>query len=132
MTEEEKGSYEYRLKLENDRERSHRESEQGAFDFASSSFDEMMCLFEDPSKIALFSDHGRGAREIYRVGMKWLIDSTISQLPKQYRDFARDVLDGKSWEDLQMPKRTFNWRVKKVCFLIAHLPPKSSLSDVRG
>ena len=73
------------------------------------------------------SDHGRAAREIYRVGMKWLIDSTISQLPKQYCDFARDVLDGKSWEDLQMPKRTFNWRVKKVCFLIAHLPPKSSL-----
>ena len=132
MTDKEKGSYEYRLKLERDRERKWRKSRQGATEFAFSSFDEMMRQFEDPSKIALFSDNGYGARQIVRTGMKELIDSTISQLPKPYCDFARAVLDGKGYEDLGMPKRTFNWRVEKVCFLIAHLPPKRSLSDMRG
>ncbi len=132
MTDKEKGSYEYRLKLEDDRERSHRKSAQGAFDFANSSLDEMTCQFEDPSKIALFSDGGYGARQIIRAGMKELIDSTISQLPEPYRDFARAVLDGKSWEDLGMPKSTFFRWLKKVEEKVRHLPPKSSLSDVRG
>ena len=114
MTDKEKGSYEYRLKLERDRERSHRESEQGMFDFATSSLDEMTKRFEDPSKIALFSDHGYGARQIVRAGMKELIDSTISQLPEKYRDFANAVLDGKDYEDLGMPKATFFRWLKKV------------------
>ena len=132
MTDKGKGSYEYRLKLERDRERSYRKSGQGMFDFTTSSLDELTNQFEDPSKIALFSDNGYGARQIVRAGMKELIDSTISQLPEKYRDFANAVLDGKDYEDLGIPKRTFNWRVEKVCFLIAHLPPKSSLSDMRG
>ena len=65
MTDKEKGSYEYRLKLERDRERKWRKSRQGATEFAFSSFDEMMRQFEDPSKIALFSDNGKGAALIY-------------------------------------------------------------------
>ena len=132
MTEEEKGSYEYRLKLEDNRERKWRMSRQGAFEFSFSSFDEWMTTFADPGKVAVFSDGGYGARQIIRGGMKSMIDSTISRLPEPYRDFAKAVLDGKSWEDLGMPKRTFNWRVEKVCFLIAHLPPKRKVSDVRG
>ena len=124
MTDEEKGSYEYRLKLEDNRERKWRTSRQGAFESSMQSFDALMETFEDPSVIRRFSDHGYGARQIIRGGTKELIDSTISQLPEPYRDFAKAVLDGKSWEDLGMPKRTFNWRVEKVCFLIAHLPPK--------
>ena len=159
-SEEAKGSYEYRLKLERDRERSHRESEQGAFDFASSSLDEMTCLLEDPSKIALFSDHGRGARlihcdskkDILAEAMKLLIkrDDQIAKdkkespatrkknEPKRARERAKDiafikaVLDRKSWKDLGMPKATFFRRLKKVESKVRHLPPKSSLSDMRG
>ena len=30
------------------------------------------------------------------------------------------VLGGKRWGEMGMPKRTFNWKIKKVCSLIAH------------
>ena len=126
-SEEAKGSYSYRLKLERDRERSHRKSKRGGFTASTQSLDALMETFEDPSVIARFSDHGKGAKQIIRAGMKELIDSTISQLEEPYRDFARAVLDGKSWEDLQMPKATFYRWLKKVEEKVRLPPPKSSL-----
>ena len=38
----------------------------------------------------------------------------LSRLTPEQRAFAEDVLDGKSWDDLGIPKRTFNWRLKKL------------------
>ena len=81
----------------------------------------------DENSPAWESDCGRGAQQIIRAGMKELIDSTISQLEEPYRDFARAVLDGKSWEDLQMPKATFYRWLKKVEEKVRLPPPKSSL-----
>ena len=65
MTDKEKGRYEYRLKLEDNRERKWRMSRQGAFVSSMQSFDALMETFEDPSVIRRFSDHGRGAALIY-------------------------------------------------------------------
>jgi len=49
-----------------------------------------------------------------------VIEAVLGRLPERDRAFARDVLDGKRWAELGMPKRTFNWKIKKVCSLIAH------------
>ena len=54
----------YCLKLERDRERSWRESRQGAFEASMLSLDEHIEKFDDPSKIATFSDCGRGAETV--------------------------------------------------------------------
>ena len=161
-SEEAKGSYEYRLKLERDRERSHRKSEQGAFDFASSSLDDMTCLFEDPSKIALFSDHGKAARQIHgdskkdilAEAMKLLIkrDDQIAKAakespatrkknePKRARQRAKDlafvkaVLEHKNHADLGITQRGFNWKLKEIGkkFLSISLPPSPKNPRLKG
>ena len=54
----------YCLKLERDRERSWRESRQGAFESSMLSLDEHVAKFDDPGKIAAFSDGGHGAEAV--------------------------------------------------------------------
>ena len=49
---------------EADRAKSRRNSRQGAFDAAMLSLDAHMETFDDPSKIATFSDGGRGAEHV--------------------------------------------------------------------
>ena len=49
---------------EADRARSRRNSRQGAFDAAMLSLDAHMETFDDPSKIATFSDGGKGAEHV--------------------------------------------------------------------
>ena len=120
----------YCLKLERDRERSWRESRQGAFESSMLSLDEHMAKFDDPGKIATFSDGGNGAESIRNGGVDTpsdVIEAALSQLSERDKAFARAVLDGKRWPEMRMPKRTFNWKIKKVCSLIAHPLPKSSL-----
>ena len=56
------------LKLERDRERSWRESRQGAFEASMLSLDEHMAKFDDPSKIATFSDGGKYAEAVRACG----------------------------------------------------------------
>ena len=56
------------LNAERDRERKRRETGQGAFDAAMLSLDEHMASFDDPSKIAAFSDDGSGAEKVRAVG----------------------------------------------------------------
>ena len=58
-------AYRHCRKQERDRERKWRMSRQGAFEFSFSALDEMMATFADPSKVAVLSDHGRGAELIY-------------------------------------------------------------------
>ena len=125
-----KHTYRHRLKLERDRERSWRESRQGAFEASMLSLDEHIAKFDDPGKIATFSDGGKGAESIRNGGVEVpsdVIDEALGRLSELDRDFALAVLGGKSWREMGMPKRTFNWKLKKVCSLIAHPLPKSSL-----
>ena len=58
----------YCLKLERDRERSWRESRQGAFESSMLSLDEHMAKFDDPGKIATFSDGGKDAEAVRSCG----------------------------------------------------------------
>ena len=58
----------YCLKLERDRERSWRESRQGAFEASMLSLDEHVAKFDDPGKIATFSDGGKDAEAVRSCG----------------------------------------------------------------
>ena len=115
---------------EADRAKSRRNSRQGAFDAAMLSLDAHIETFEDPSKITAFSDAGKGAACVRNGGVELpddVLEEALKPLSKRDRDFALDVLDGRTWRELEMPKRTFNWKIKKVCSLIAHPLQKSSL-----
>ena len=111
-------------KQERDREGEHRrDTDKGRFEASMLSFDEHMAKFDDPSKIATFSDGGKGAESVRNGGVELpedVLEEALEQLSERDKAFARDVLDGKRWAELGMPKRTFNWKIKKVCSLIAH------------
>ena len=118
--------YAYCRKLEDDRIRKHFSStdigklENEMF----CSFDQFVDSFEDPSKIQVLSDRGKGGDKVLRTDADNTIAHALSCLTPELRAFAEDVLEGKSWEDLAIPKRTFNWRLKKVeNFFIEHCPP---------
>jgi hypothetical protein len=51
------------------------------------------------------------------------IADALDLLDKSDRAFAELVLSGKTWRDIGMPQRTFNWRLKRICDSIAHPPP---------
>ena len=109
---------------ERDREGAHRrDTDKGRFEASMLSFDEHMAKFDDPSKIATFSDGGKGAESVRNGGVELpedVLEEAREQLSERDKAFVRDVLDGKRWGEMGMPKRTFNWKIKKVCSLIAH------------
>ena len=118
-------------KQERDREGAHRrDTDIGRFEASMQSLDEHMAKFDDPSKIATFSDGGKGAASVRNGGVELpedVLEETLKRLPERDKAFARDVLSGKRWVELGMPKRTFYWKIKKVCSLIAHPLQKPSL-----
>ena len=118
-------------KQERDREGAHRrDTEMGRFEASMQSLDEHMAKFDDPSKIATFSDGGKGAESVRNGGVELPEDvheEALERLPERDKAFVQDVLDGKRWAELGMPKRTFNWKIKKVCSLIAHPRQNPSL-----
>ena len=102
---------------ESDRAKSRRNSRQGAFDAAMLSFDAHMETFDDPSKIATFSDGGKGAESIRNGGVEVpadVIAEAMGHLSEQDKAFALAVLSGKGWSDMGVPKATFYRRLKKV------------------
>ena len=105
-------------KQERDREGAHRrDTDKGRFEASMLSFDEHMAKFDDPSKIATFSDGGKGAESVRNGGVELpedVLEEALKRLPKRDKAFARDVLDGKRWAELGMPKATFYRRLKKV------------------
>ena len=111
-------------KQERDREGTHRrDTEMGRFEASMQSLDEHMAKFDDPSKVATFSDCGKGAEVVRNGGVelpKDVLEEALKQLPKCDKAFVLDILAGKRWAELGMPKRTFNWKIQKVCSLIAH------------
>ena len=111
-------------KEERDREGAHRRiTNKGRFAASMLSLDEHMAKFDDPSKVATFSDGGKGAESVRNGGVELpedVLEEALEQLSERDKVFVLDVLAGKRWAELRMPKRTFNWKIKKVCALIAH------------
>ena len=52
------------LNAEYDRERKRRKTDQGAFEASMASYDAHVAQFDDPSKIAAFSDGGKCAEQV--------------------------------------------------------------------
>ena len=107
------------LKREADREREWRKTRQGAFESSFVSIDEFTERFDDPGKIAVFSDGGRGAEAVFarhdERDRKNLIAAALKRLTPSERAFARAVLRGATWRETGIGKRGFNKRLAKLC-----------------
>jgi hypothetical protein len=106
--------YAYCRKLEADREYQKRQHAKGAFAASMLSLDQLVDSFEDPSKIQVFTDNGEGGDKVLRADADNTIAHALNSLSPKQRAFVQDVFNGKKWEDLGIPKRTFNWRLKKL------------------
>lgn len=105
---------EYCLRLERYRERSWRKTNQGKFEFGFSSFDELVAGSADPSKLPALSDGGKGVERIVSHGDLADDEACLERLPPKDRDFVKAVLSGKTWRQMRIPKRTFNYRLEKI------------------
>ena len=106
---------EYCLKLERDRDRARRHTAQGAFEFSFGSLDAFTARFEDPDKIAAFSDGGRGAKAITGFSREDLIAQALARVPPQDRAFVRAVLSGRDWRDMGFTNNSgFYKRLEKI------------------
>ena len=111
---------EYRkaLKRERDRERSWRKSEQGAFESAFMSLDAHVEKFDDPTKIAIFSDDGTGAERIFdrcdESERARQIEEALLRLSEDERRFARAVLHGATWREVGISRQLFSYRLSSV------------------
>ena len=105
-------------KQERDREGAHRrDTDKGRFEASMLSFDEHMAKFDDPSKVATFSDGGKGAESVRNGGVELpedVLEEALKQLSVRDKAFVQDVLNGNGWAELGMPKATFHRRLKKV------------------
>ena len=121
--------YRMALKREADRERSWRKSRQGAFESSMLSLDEHVAKFDDPGKIAAFSDGGMGAASVRNGGAGLpndVLGEALTRLSERDRAFVRDVLDGKTWRMMKVGKRGFNKRLAKICSLLGSHPLRKS------
>ncbi len=119
------GEYLKVLKRERDREYHWRKSKQGEFESSILSYDQIVDSFDDPGKIAAFSDGGAGARKV--VGRADEIESALSRLCPADIHFAECILAGKDWREMGVPKATFYRKLKKVCAKVRLHPQKHSL-----
>ena len=115
-----------------DREGAHRrDTDIGRFEASMLSLDAHMETFDDPSKIATFSDGGKGAASVRNGGVELpddVLEEALKPLSKRDKAFVCDVLDGKGWRELELGKRGFNKRLAKICSLLGSHPlQKSSL-----
>ena len=105
-------------KEERDREGAHRRiTNKGRFAASMLSLDEHMAKFDDPSKVATFSDGGKGAESVRNGGVELpedMLEEALGQLSERDKAFVQDVLNGNGWAELGMPKATFYRRLKKV------------------
>ena len=107
-------AYAYCQELEEKRQWSKRQYSQGRFESSMQSYDNLIASFDDPSEIAVLSDGGKGSRKLHNADAKLEIAAALNRLSSSDSKFARAVLKGKDWREMGIPKRTFNWRVKKV------------------
>ena len=105
-------------KQERDRDGAHRrDTRQGAFEASMLSLDEHMAKFDDPSKVATFSDGCKGAESIRNGGVETpsdVIESALSRLLERDRDFALAVLEGKTWREMNLTRQGFNWKLREI------------------
>ena len=106
--------YGYCLKLEDDRERKHRDTNIGTLEASFLSLDQLVDSFEDPGKIQSLSDNGNGKANICASERTEAVSIALTRLSPNDRAFAQAVLEGKSWRDLRMSKSTFYRRLKNV------------------
>ena len=112
-------AYAYCRKLECDRERKHRDTDIGQIEASTLSLDQLVESFEDPSKIQIFSDRGKGRKSIRASERAEEISVALSQLPARDQTFAQAVLEGKDWREMGITKPTFYRQLKKVEIFLA-------------
>ena len=120
--------YGYCRKLEDDREYQKRQHAKGAFATSMLSLDQLVDSFEDPSKIQVLSDRGKGKATIRASERLDAASIELNRLSPTDRRFAKSVLEGKSWQDLGIPESSFYWRLKKIETFFSNLwsaPPKT-------
>jgi hypothetical protein len=121
-------AYDYCRKLEYDREYSWRDGLQGGFESSMHSYDNLVDSFEDPSKIQILSDNGKGKEYICASESAEAVSVALSRLPRRDRPFAEAVLQGKTWREMGLSRQGFWKRVKKIeTFFAKRLthPPKT-------
>ena len=106
--------YGYCRKLEADREYQKRQHAKGAFAASMLSLDQLVDSFEDPSKIQVFTDHGKGGNKVLHADAANTIAHALNCLSPKQRAFVQDVFDGKKWEDLGITRQAFSKRMKKI------------------
>ena len=119
------------LKREKDREYQRRKAKQGRFEASMLSLDQHLEFVGDENDFicSWLDDDGKGRDRILRADGANTIAYALSRLTPEQRAFAENVLNGKSWDDLGIPKRTFNWRLKKLeDFFFNCCPPPSKPS----
>ena len=101
-----------------DREGAHRrDTDIGRFEASMLSLDAHMETFDDPSKIATFSDGGKGAASVRNGGVELpedVLEEALEQLSERDKAFVRDVLDGKRWGEMKLTRQGFNWKIREV------------------
>ena len=101
-----------------DRVGAHRRiTNKGRFAASMLSLDEHMAKFDDPSKVATFSDRGKGAESVRNGGVELpedALEEALEQLSERDKAFARDVLDGKRWGEMKLTRQGFNWKIREV------------------
>ena len=116
-------------KQERDREGAHRrDTDIGRFEASMQSLDEHMAKFDDPSKIATFSDEGKGAESVRNGGVELpedVLEEALEQLSERDKAFVRDVLDGKRWGEMKLTRQGFNWKIREVVKKLLSTPSKN-------
>ena len=78
------------------------------------SYDNLVDSFEDPSKIQVLSDNGKGKEYICASESAEAISVALSKLPRRDKPFAEAVLQGKTWREMGVEKYVFYRRLKKI------------------
>ena len=121
----------YCLKLEEDRIRKRRASKNGMLNFSFGSLDAFAAQFDDPGKLAAYSDKGAGAHNFfYQLAFKErrkMVDEALSSLDEDDRNFAKAVLANAGWREMGLSKATFYRKLKKICLAVRHPPSNTSL-----
>ena len=116
-------------KQERDREGAHRrDTDKGRFESSMLSLDEHMAKFDDPSKVATFSDGGKGAEDVRNGGVELpedVLEEALKQLSVRDKAFVRDVLDGKRWGEMKLTRQGFNWKIREVVKKLLSTPSKN-------
>jgi len=116
-------------KQERDREGAHRrDTDMGRFEASMLSLDEQMAKFDDPSKIATFSDEGKGAESVRKGGVelpKDVLEEAMARLSEHDKAFVLDVLAGKRWGEMKLTRQGFNWKIREVVKKLLSTPSKN-------